>query len=156
VQDLGFDTAVNYRDDGFGERLGAAAPDGIDIYYENVGGKVFEVVLDRLNIGARIPVCGQIAHYNAAEPPSGPNLMPKLMNIVLRWRVTIRGFIIFDHAAREPDFLRDMSEWVRSGAVKVKEDIVDGLENAPRAFQGLLRGENFGKLVVRVSDDPTR
>jgi NADPH-dependent curcumin reductase CurA len=113
-------------------------------------------VIPLLNFGARIPVCGLIAHYNATELPPGPNRLPQLMRVVLTQRVTIRGFIVTDFAHRHADFINDMSSWIKQGKIKYREDIVEGLENAVSAFQGLLQGKNFGKLLIRVSDDPTR
>jgi NADPH-dependent curcumin reductase CurA len=156
VQELGFDACVSYRAEDFADQLHAACPDGIDIYYENVGGQVLETVIPLLNFGARIPVCGLIAHYNATELPPGPNRLPQLMRVVLTQRVTIRGFIVTDFAHRHADFINDMSSWIKQGKIKYREDIVEGLENAVSAFQGLLQGKNFGKLLIRVSDDPTR
>jgi len=154
--ELGFDACVSHRSETLAEDLKAACPDGVDLYFENVGGKVFEAVLPLLNDFARVPVCGRIANYNMTGLPEGPNEVPRLMGLVLVRRLLIRGFIVFDHAARQDDFLQDMGAWIRSGELQYREDIVDGIENAARAFQGLLRGENFGKLLVRVSDDPTR
>jgi NADPH-dependent curcumin reductase CurA len=156
VQELGFDACVSYRAEDFADQLHAACPDGIDIYYENVGGQVLETVIPLLNFGARIPVCGLIAHYNATELPPGPNRLPQLMRVVLTQRVTVRGFIVTDFAHRHADFINDMSSWIKQGKIKYREDIVEGLENAVSAFQGLLQGKNFGKLLIRVSDDPTR
>lgn len=156
VDELGFDACVNYRDDDFPAQLQAACPQGIDIYFENVGGKVLNAVIDLLNDFSRMPVCGLIAHYNDTALPAGPDQLPRLMRAVLTHRVMIRGFIQFDFAPRFPDFLRDMSGWIRSGEVKYREDIVDGLENTVSAFQGLLSGRNRGKLLIRVSPDPTR
>ena len=156
VNELGFDACVSHRSGALADDLKAACPDGIDLYFENVGGKVFDAVLPLLNPFARVPVCGRIASYNATSLPDGPDRVPQLMGLALVRRLTIRGFIVFDHADREPDFLRDMGGWIRSGELKYREDVVDGLDNAVGAFLGLLRGENFGKLLVRVSDDPTR
>jgi NADPH-dependent curcumin reductase CurA len=113
-------------------------------------------MLPLLNNFARIPVCGLIAHYNATELPAGPNLVPLVMQNILVKRLTFRGFIVWDFAAQYPDFLRDMSGWLREGCIKYREDITDGLENAPRELIGLLRGENFGKKIIRVSADPTQ
>jgi len=107
-------------------------------------------VLKLVNRGARIPLCGLISQYNATELPPGPNLQSVLVN-----RVLIKGFIISDHFDRFPDFLRDCTAWYRQGKLKCREDIVVGLENAPQAFIGLLKGRNFGKLIVKVGDDPT-
>ena len=156
TSELGFDACVSHRVDDLPKTLGDACPDGIDVYFENVGGKVFEAVLPLLNTFSRVPICGRIANYNDTGPSEAPNLVPKLMGLTLVRRITLRGFIIFDHRDREPDFLRDVSAWIRDGSLKYREDIVDGLENAVSAFQGLLRGENFGKLLVRVTKDPTR
>jgi NADPH-dependent curcumin reductase CurA len=110
-------------------------------------------VLPLLNIGARVPVCGLIVHYSDETPPPGPNQLPPLMSTLLQRRIRMQGFIIRDHYAERFDaFRRDMGEWVGTGRVKLREDLVDGLENAPAAFIGLLEGRNFGKLVVRVAD----
>ncbi|MEX1205827.1 MAG: NADP-dependent oxidoreductase [Dongiaceae bacterium] len=155
VNELGFDACVDHRSADFPMALRAACPDGIDIYFENVGGAVFEAALDLLNDFARVPVCGLIAHYNATEPPPGPNLAPRLMRQVLVKRLTVRGFIVFDFHDREADFLREVGGWLRAGRIKYKEDVAVGLENAPRALIGQLQGRNFGKLLVRVADDPT-
>lgn len=154
--ELGFDACVSHHSETLPDDLKAACPDGIDLYFENVGGKVFEAVLPLFNDFARIPVCGCIANYNMTGLPDAPNEVPRLMMLALVRRLMIRGFIVFDHGAREGDFLRDVGGWIRSGELTYREDIVDGIENAAGAFQGLLRGENFGKLLVRVSDDPTR
>ncbi len=156
TSELRFDACVSHRSDTFADDLKAACPDGIDLYFENVGGKVFDAVLPLLNDFARVPVCGRIANYNMTRLPDGPNEVPRLMGLTLVRRLMIRGFIVFDHAARQNDFLRDVSGWIRSGELKYREDIVEGIDKAVGAFQGLLRGENFGKLLVRVSDDPTR
>ena len=151
--ELGFDACVDHRAPDFPSRLAEACPKGIDVYFENVGGAVFEAVLPLLNPFARVPVCGLIAHYNDTELPPGPNKLPLLMRAVLSNRLTLRGFIVGDFADQQAEFLREMGAWVREGRVRYREDIVEGLENAPRAFIGLLRGENFGKLVVRVAPD---
>ena len=156
TNELGFNACLSRHRDDLPDALAAACPDGIDVYFENVGGKVFEAVLPCLNTFARVPVCGRIANYNDTEPPPGPNVVPKLMSLTLVRRITFRGFIIHDHRDRVPDFLRDVGGWIRSGELRYREDIVDGLEHAVSAFQGLLQGKNFGKLLVRVSDDPTR
>ena len=156
VDELGFDACLSHRSDTLAADLKAACPDGVDLYFENVGGKVFDAVLPLLNQFARVPVCGRIASYNATSLPEGPDRVPQLMGLALVRRLTIRGFIVFDHAHLEPDFLREVGGWIRSGELKYREHVVEGLDNAVRAFLGLLRGENFGKLLVRVSDDPTR
>lgn len=156
VETCGFDAGINYKEPDFEDRLRDACPDGIDVYFESVGGKVSATVIKLLNDFARIPVCGLIAHYNDTKPPEGPDRLPGFMSQVLVKRWLVKGFIQFDYAEREPDFRRDMGAWVRAGKVKYQEDIVAGLENAVDAFQGLLQGKNRGKLLIRVSDDPTR
>lgn len=156
VDELGFDTCVTHRRDDLADALRAACPNGIDVYFENVGGKVFEAVLPLLNTFARVPVCGRIANYNLTGAPPGPDGVPRLMGLTLVRRITFRGFIVFDHRDREADFLRDVSGWLRAGQVRYREDIVEGIDLAIGAFRGLLEGGNFGKLLVRVADDPTR
>jgi NADPH-dependent curcumin reductase len=123
----------------------------LTVYFENVGGAVFEAVFPLLNPFARIPVCGLISMYNATSLSAGPILLPHLMRAILTKRLTFRGFIVSDFSARHGDFISDVSAWVREGRIKYREDVVEGLENAPRALIGLLRGENFGKLLVRVA-----
>jgi len=151
VDELGFDACLNYKIDDLVPGLRAACPNGIDIYFENVGGAVFAAVLKVLNRGARIPLCGMIAEYNATSNPGGPNLRPLLVH-----RAMIKGFIVSDHADRAPAFFQECAPLVRSGRLKFREDVIEGLENAPSAFMGLLEGRNFGKLIVKVSHDPTR
>jgi NADPH-dependent curcumin reductase CurA len=153
TEELGFDACLDHRQPDLAERLKTACPRGIDIYFENVGGAVFEAVLPLLNNFARIPVCGLVAHYNATELPAGPNRVPLVMHNILVKRLTFRGFIVWDFASQHQDFLKDVSGWLREGRIKYREDITDGLENAPRELIGLLRGENFGKKVIRVSPD---
>jgi NADPH-dependent curcumin reductase len=145
VDTLGFDACVNHRAADLAGALRQACPSGIDVYFENVGGAVLDAVLRLVNSGARIPLCGLISQYNATEAARGPDLRPVLVN-----RVTIRGFIVSDHADRQADFLRDMTRWVHEGRVRYREDVVEGLEQAPRALIGLLEGRNFGKVIVRV------
>jgi NADPH-dependent curcumin reductase CurA len=151
VKELGFDACVSYRSGDLVAALQDACPKGIDVYFDNVGGDVLNAVLKLVNPFARIPLCGLVSQYNATELPAGPNWAPILMN-----RLTVRGFIVSDHANRLPAFLADCGRWVGEGRLKYREDIVEGLDNAPRAFIGLLRGENLGKLIVRVGPDPTR
>ncbi|HEY7290094.1 MAG TPA: NADP-dependent oxidoreductase [Vicinamibacterales bacterium] len=146
VRELGFDACVNYKTDDFRDELRAACPNGIDVYFENVGGKVLSAVLRLLNRGARIPLCGLIADYNATETPRGPDLRPLLVT-----RAMIKGFIVSDHNDRAPAFAQEMTPLVRAGRIKYREDIVEGLDAAPTAFIGLLEGRNFGKLLVRVA-----
>jgi NADPH-dependent curcumin reductase CurA len=151
VKELGFDACVSHREGDLFGALAKACPAGIDVDFENVGGEVLGAVLRLINVGARIPLCGLISQYNAVETPAGPDLRPLLFN-----RARIQGFIISDHLDRAPDFLREATQWLRAGQLKYREDVVDGLARAPEAFIGLLAGRNFGKLLVRVSPDPTR
>lgn len=149
--ELGFDAAVDHRAPDFARQLAAVCPDGIDVYFENVGGAVWDAVFPLLNPFARIPVCGLIAHYNDAPgQPPGPDRLPGVMRDVLSKSLTIRGFIQREFADQRPEFYRQAAEWIAKGKLRYKEDIVDGLENAPAAFIDLLRGRNFGKLIVRV------
>ncbi|HVI89868.1 MAG TPA: NADP-dependent oxidoreductase [Dongiaceae bacterium] len=153
---LGFDVALDHRAPDFAAQLAAACPKGIDIYWENVGGAVWEAVFPLLNNFARVPVCGLIAHYSEAQygdgpPPPGPDRSVKLMRAILAKRLTLRGFIVSDFADQQAAFLQEVSAWLRAGRISHKEDIVTGLENAPAAFIGLLQGRNFGKLLVKVS-----
>lgn len=150
VNELGFDACLDHKDARLPELLAEACPRGIDIYFENVGGAVFEAVFPLLNPFARLPICGLIGHYNESAPPPGPNMVPAVMRAILIKRLTLRGFIVSDYAAQAKDFARDVGGWIAEGKIKYLEDVVEGLENAPRAFQGLLRGENFGKLVVKI------
>ena len=149
---LGFDECLDHRAPDLPARLATACPNGIDIYFENVAGPVLEAVLPLLNVFARIPICGTISSYNDTAPPPGPNRLPAVWRMILTKRLTVRGLLVTDFAAMHGDFLRDISAWMREGRIRYREDIVDGFENAPRALIGLLRGENFGKLLVRVAE----
>ena len=153
TQELGFDACIDHRAADFPQQLAAACPRGIDVYFENVGGAVFDAVLPLLNVGARVPVCGRIADYNNTELPQGPDRTGLLVRAILTRRMKMQGFIIYDHYAHFDQFFAEMSAWLKEGKVRFREDIVDGLENAPQAFIGLLAGKNFGKLVVRVAQD---
>jgi len=150
---LGFDACLDHRAPDLASRLAAACPDGIDVYFENVGGDVLDAVLPVLNLHARIPVCGFIAHYNRDTIEPWPDKRPQLLATLLQKRVRMEGFIILDHYAdRFADFRRDMARWHGEGRILLKEHLVEGLEHAPAALIGLLQGHNFGKVVVRVSD----
>jgi NADPH-dependent curcumin reductase CurA len=152
VDELGFDACVDHRGADLPQALARACPDGIDVYFENVGGAVFDAVLPLLNPRARVPVCGLIAQYNDTNPAPGTNLLGLLPRTILTKRIRMQGFIIFDDfGPRFGEFQQAMGDWVRAGRIKYREDVVEGLENAPAAFIGLLQGENFGKLIVRVS-----
>ena len=152
TEEFGFDAAVDHKAPDFAEQLRAACPDGIDVYFENVGGAVWGAVMPLLNTFARVPVCGLIAQYNASGPPAGPDRLPALMRMVLTKRLTLRGFIVGDFADMHADFERDMAAWVREGRVKYREDVVEGLDAAPEALIGMLHGRNFGKLLVKVAE----
>ena len=151
--ELRFDAAIDHRAADFPAQLAAACPKGIDVYFENVGGQVFEAVLPLLNMFARVPVCGLISQYNAFEEERGGKSMNFLLRNALTRSLTIRGFIVSNFAARYPDFIGDMTKWFGEGKIKHRETVVEGLANAPKAFIGLLRGENFGKQLVRVGPD---
>lgn len=152
IDELGFDDCLDHRRADLKQRLAAACPSGIDVYFESVGGAVFDAVLPLLNAKARIPVCGLIARYNDTALPPGPDRLGLLTRTLLTKRIKMQGFIIFDdYADRYGEFAAQMSVWLKDGKIKYREDLVDGLENAPQALIGLLEGKNFGKLVVRVA-----
>jgi NADPH-dependent curcumin reductase len=158
IDTFGFDAAVDRRDPQFAERLRAAAPDGIDVYFESVGGEVLDAVLPLLNIGARVPVCGFIAHYNEAgadSASSDPDRLPKVLATVLQKRVRMEGFIVLDHygegMARFKAFQREMNAAIAAGEVHALEHVVEGLELAPQGLIDLLDGRNVGKAVVAVA-----
>ncbi|MCC6382838.1 MAG: NADP-dependent oxidoreductase [Dehalococcoidia bacterium] len=148
-EELGFDAAFNYRTVDLGRALREACPRGVDVYFDNVGGAHLQAALAQMNTFGRISLCGAISQYNDATPPPGPS---NLVNAIIR-RLTMTGFIIVDHADRRPDFLRDMSAWLRDGRVKNHQTVVQGIENAPAAFMGMLRGENMGKMLVQLSPE---
>jgi len=148
VKELGFDACINYKTQDLNAALKETCPNGVDVYFDNVAGPILEAVLKRINLHARIPLIGLISQYNVDKPSGLPNLFPFLVK-----RALLQGMIIFDHTDRLPDFLRDMSQWLREGRVRYREDVVQGLENAPRAFIGLFKGENIGKRIVQVSHE---
>jgi NADPH-dependent curcumin reductase CurA len=151
-EELGFDECVDHYASDLPQRLAAACPKGIDVYFENVGAAVLAAVVPLLNVGARIPLCGLVGWYNLEKLPAGVDRTPQLLLTVLRQRVKIQGFIIFDHYNRVGAFQQDMRGWLREGRVRYREEVIAGLENAPRGLIGLLQGENFGKLIVRVAE----
>jgi NADPH-dependent curcumin reductase CurA len=144
---LGFDAAFNYRDAPVSEQLRAAAPEGIDVYFDNVGGDHLEAAIGALRKFGRVAICGAIAQYNATEPTPGPANLA----LTIGKRLTLRGFLVTDHADRMADFVAEMGGWLREGRIQFDETTVDGLENAPAAFIGLLRGHNTGKMIVNLS-----
>lgn len=153
VDTLGFDACIDHRAPDLAARLAALVPNGIDVYFESVGGVVFDAVLPLLNKFARVPLCGLISHYNNDGLPPGPDRLALLMGAILKRSITMQGFIVSDHFAKSAAMLSDLKGWVADGKIKFREDVVVGLEKAPQAFFGLLRGENFGKLVVQIAID---
>jgi hypothetical protein len=149
--ELGFETCIDHRSADLGTALDRACPSGIDVYWENVGGAVQQAVFPRLNDFARMVMCGMVAEYNDVEPRPGPNLMS-----AVRKRTKIQGFIVSDQWQRFAEYRAMAAPLLRSGEIKYREDIVEGLDRAPEAFIGLLQGRNFGKLVVRLAEDPTQ
>jgi NADPH-dependent curcumin reductase CurA len=145
--ELGFDAAFDYHDGNVADLLAEAAPDGIDVYFDNVGGAHLEAAIDSLNMHGRVAMCGAISNYNATEPPSGP----RNMHLAVGKRLTLRGFIVRDHGHLMPDFVREVGTWLSEGRIAYRETVVEGLDNAPRAFIGLLRGENTGKMLVKLA-----
>lgn len=153
VEKLGFDVCIDHRAPDFAHQLKQACDKGIDVYYENVGGAVFDVVLPLLNTKARIPVCGMISQYNGHHSDHQQDRLPLFMSTILKKRMRVEGFIISqDYGDRYPEFYAQMSTWLAQGKIVFKEDIVDGLENSITAFQGLLSGKNFGKLIIKVAE----
>jgi NADPH-dependent curcumin reductase CurA len=146
LHQLGFDAAFDYHDGPVMAQLAHAAPDGISVYFDNVGTDHLEAAISSLRPFGRVALCGAISVYNATEPPAAP----RNLGMAVGKRLTLRGFIVSDHADRRDAFLTEMGEWIRTGQVQVNETIVDGLEKAPDAFLGMLRGENLGKMVVRI------
>ncbi|MBO0351949.1 NADP-dependent oxidoreductase [Phormidium pseudopriestleyi FRX01] len=150
VNELGFDACINRKTQDLNSALKAACPNGIDVYVDHTAGPILEAVLQQINLGARIPLVGLISQYNAEKLPTGPNLMPLLVK-----RALIKGFLVGDYQERHAEFIHDVSQWLQAGKLKYKEDVVKGLEAAPDAFMGLFQGQNFGKLIVQVGDNPT-
>lgn len=149
---LGFDACLDHYQADFATQLQQACPKGIDVYFENVGGKVLYAVLPLLNPFARMPVCGVVSWYNLPGLPEGPDMGPVIMGTLLRMKVKMEGFIIFDSFPKElyQEFSRDMTEWLAEGKIQYKEQMIDGLEKAPESLYQLLKGGNFGKMVVNV------
>ncbi|ERB64560.1 NADP-dependent oxidoreductase [Vibrio coralliilyticus OCN008] len=152
-EQLGFDECIDHKAEDFADQLAKACDKGIDVYFENVGGKVFDAVMPLLNTGARIPLCGLISQYNATSLPEGPDRMSMLMAQLLIKRIKMQGFIIFDdYAHHYEEFATDMSQWLAEGKIHYREHLVEGFDKAPEAFMGLLEGKNFGKLVVKTNN----
>ncbi|MCA9247875.1 MAG: NADP-dependent oxidoreductase [Planctomycetales bacterium] len=150
TKELGFDAAFNYKDSqDYAAAIAEACPQGIDVFYDNVGGPVSDAAFTHINLHARVVICGQIDQYNAEQPPQGPRL---LWNLIVK-RARVEGFLVFDHGHLYRQAQRDISGWIKEGKIKYRETIVDGLENAPAAFIGLFHGENLGKQLVRLAND---
>ena len=147
--ELGFDAAFDYHEGPVARRLAEVAPQGIDVYYDNVGGEHLEAAIGALRPHGRAALCGAISQYDAVEPPPGP----RNLALMVGKRLTLRGFLVGDHAASRPAFLKEVGGWLAEGRIRLAETIVDGVENAPEAFIGLMRGENVGKMLVRVGGD---
>jgi NADPH-dependent curcumin reductase CurA len=147
TSDLGFDAAVDYKAEPVFKALKAAAPKGVDVYFDNVGGDIFEAVLPQMNIRGRIACCGAVSAYDGAPPAHGPRGVPGLFVVK---RLTVQGFLVSDFYGERDKALADLQGWVKSGKLKVQEDVIDGLENTPRALIGLLAGDNRGKRMVKV------
>jgi NADPH-dependent curcumin reductase CurA len=146
LRELGFDEVFNYREQKPYKAIAELAPDGIDMYFDNVGGDHLEAAIGALRKHGRVVACGSISRYNDVEASPGP----RNMFLVVTKRLRLQGFIISDHYDRYDEFLREATEWVREGRLAYRETVVDGIENAPKAFLGLLRGENIGKMLVKV------
>jgi len=149
VDELGFDAGINHKTQDVMSELASACPLGIDVYFDNVGGEISDAVMENLADFARIAICGQISQYNLAEPALGP----RNVRLLTTHQARMEGFLVFQFAARHGDGRRRIAGWIREGKIKYKEDVVEGIENAPAAFIGMMRGENFGKLLVKVSEE---
>jgi len=153
VEKLGFDACIDHKADDFAEQLEKACDNGIDVYYENVGGKVFDAVLPLLNTAARVPLCGLVSQYNSTSLPEGPDRMGMLMGQLLTKRIKMQGFIIFDdYGHRYDEFAQDMQKWLKEGKVQYREHMVEGIENTVSAFNDMICGKNFGKTVVKINE----
>jgi NADPH-dependent curcumin reductase CurA len=153
LDELRFDACIDHRATDFSAQLAETCPQGIDVYFENVGGAIWQAVLPMLNTYARVPVCGLISQYSASGLDTAPNLLPVTMRAILTKSLTLRGFINTEFVAGHyADFLKLVSAGLKDGGIRHREDITDGFENAPAAFMGLLQGKNFGKALVRVSE----
>lgn len=149
VNELGFDAGINYKTENLDSALMAACPLGVDVYFDNVGGVISDAVFEQLNVFARVSICGQISQYNAEEPEPGP----RSLGLLVRRQGRAEGFLVSQFANRFEEGRQRIAGWMKEGRIKYKEDVVGGLENAPRAFIGLMQGKNFGKLLVKVSEE---
>jgi len=148
VDELGFDNAINYKTTDVAQSLDELCPEGIDVYFDNVGGLVTDAVMDRINTGARIAICGQISQYNLETP----DMAPRNLGLLTRSQAKMEGFLVFAYENRYDEGITRMATWIKEGKLKYKEDVVVGLKNAPKAFIGMLNGENFGKTLIKISE----
>lgn len=153
--ELGYDVCLNRKDEDFAAQVRGACPNGIDIDFENAGGPVFWAAMENMNVNGRIVVCGLISSYNDEGPSEGPDLAPKLLREIAIRRLIVKGLFVSDHIDMRADFMRDVGGWIADGSLKTKEHIVEGIENAGSALGDMMEGRNFGKVVVRIADDPT-
>jgi NADPH-dependent curcumin reductase CurA len=151
---LGFDECLNYNTQNFSEELKSTCKNGVDIYWENVGGKTFDAVYPLFNDFARIPVCGMISMYNNEFDKEAEDRLPMLFRNTLTWRLRIQGFIVSEFPEQKQEAMNKLTSWFKDGKLKYKEDVVEGLENVVEAFRGLLKGKNFGKLIIKLADEP--
>ncbi|MDQ1010964.1 NADPH-dependent curcumin reductase CurA [Streptomyces sp. V4I23] len=147
VEEYGFDAAFNYKNGPVAQQLKEAAPDGIDVYFDNVGGDHLEAAISSFNVGGRATICGMIAQYNDTEPAPGP----RNLALIIGKRLRLQGMLVNDHSALQPQFVQDVAGWIASGELKYDETVVEGIENGYDAFTGLLRGENTGKMIVSLA-----
>ncbi len=148
-EEFGYDAAVDYRADDLESALDAACPEGVDVYFDNTAGPISDAVMQRLNVGARVVICGTASVESWDPPPHGP----RVERALLVKRARMQGFLIFDHVQRIPEALRELERWVRGGEIRYREDILDGIEQAPGSIAGLYRGENLGKRLIRIAPD---
>ena len=145
VENAGFDVCLNYREEDLPLALDKSCPDGVDIYFDNVGGNILETVMERLSLGARVVLCGLMAQYNLEERLPGTN-----PSNIIRSRATVRGMVVYDHFHKQKDFVGDVLNWLDDGLITYREDVTEGIENAPESFCRLMKGQNFGKTIIKV------
>jgi NADPH-dependent curcumin reductase len=150
TEELGFDAAIDYKSEDVGKRLDALCPEGVDVNFESVGGDILDAVLPRMKLFGRVALCGLISGYNATEPPPGP----RTFGLILMRRLRVEGFIVLDYIPRYPEALSKLGEWLATGKLKYRTELMHGLDNAPAALGKLFTGGNIGKLAVKVSDEP--
>ena len=146
VENANFDVCLNYREDDLPTALDKACPDGIDIYFDNVGGDILETVMEKLSLGARVILCGLMAQYNQDERLPGTNPAN-----IIRSRATVRGMVVYDHFHKQKDFVEDVLNWLDDGLITYREDVTEGIENAPESFCRLMKGQNFGKTIIKIA-----